>query len=376
MNRKCHILFAALVVLWSCWVHGDGLFAKKVLEFEVICPKGTRIGSGICLAEHEGQEIIVCCFRDARKKYHFQAYDMAGKQLAIHEDVIASKAAGMLNAHRVCQDSFVNTSEDAGVFAMFLQFDKSGKKYAENDPARIVWKHHFSEYTDFDVKWANRPRIDSGITKYACVHSPMFYNRTLPSLYNLSSAVAPLVAFDSEGNTQIWGVSCENGKEVFTVRSTRLGMIDKLYFSSDLQRVALRLASEVTVGEASYSFFKSREDLSINAPVMEFNAHSHQMPNLYKDDAFFVTDDVFCFGGRHKSSLSQEYYAFLYSFSKNKVFAKIQLGNLMAMHCEPWAFPWCAISKDGEKLVFGYVRSSRLSYSQFRNFIRIYELKH
>ena len=45
------------------------------------------------------------------------------------------------------------------------------------------------------------------------------------------------------------------------------------------------------------------------------------------------------------------------------------------MHCEPWGFPWCAISKDGKKLVLGYLRSARLSSSDFKNFIRVYELE-
>ena len=381
MKKSLCILFIALfAILCYCFYcpGGNETFAKKSLEFEVISPKDARnIGMGICLAEYEGREIIVCSFRCSKGKYLFQAYDMVGKQLQIPENTLAEKASSMLNARWICADCFMKVSEDSMEVAMWRRYDENGQEYDKDNPARIVWTHHFSDYTDFDEKWANLLRLnrESHTTWYMSVYAPIG-NRTLPSLDNLSLAVMPLWAY-ADGYTQIWGVDRENGEEKFTV-STRLenSMISDLYFNSTHEHVAVLLDPfDGPEGEKFYSFFQTREDFSANIPLMEYRHQEHHLPYTFANDAYFVTDDVFCFGGRHNSFLSQEFYAVIYSFSKNKVIAKIRLGSFLSMHCEPWGFPWCAISKDGKKLVLGYLRSARLSSSDFKNFIRVYELE-
>ena len=368
MKKSLCILFIALLAL-LCYclycIGGNETFAKKSLEFEVICPNDARIGLGIgiCLAEHEGREIIVCCFLGARKKYLLQAYDMVGNQLQIPENILVEKASDMLNANRVGYDFYVKASKDSEELTMYREWDDSGRHLDKNDSACIVWRRNFSDYTDFDEKWAD-------ILEHAWVHSLHFRIRPLSSLDNLSSAVVPLVA-QCYQYMQIWGVSCENGEEKFTV-STRLEdvSIHELYFNSSLQHTVAGLEHQTGVLD-SYSFFQTRDDFSANTPLMDYRLQ----PITFNTEGYFVTDDVFCFGGRHNSFLSQEFYAVIYSFSKNKVIAKIRLGSFLSMHCEPWGFPWCAISKDGKKLVLGYLRSARLSSSDFKNFIRVYELE-
>jgi hypothetical protein len=388
---KLLLLFWALAIVASF----QSLAApKRLVEFEVKCPEGTA-PHGICFAEYQGQEIIVCCIW---KLYGiniqcYQGYDLKGRLLQIPQEELEKCFGNLLEGVKFERRYTLKTREletkiaqrsvalldkciyPNGNCCIWVDYEK------KLTLANAVWKVPFSHYTNFEKA------LDDYVSDTATY-----------STFDMDHATIPCGSKDSFGPVftasnvtfkpyqfHIWGISGLDGKELAYYCSSNCGegkdedfLPHEASLDTSLQRIAIIGGFVRNVDSGGLRFYDSPGNFIDGKSCFRYNVPpEYDMP--YSSDTFFLSSDIFCMAMRKRQGrfgFTEKCHALLYSFTENRIIADVKLNHRLSGYCDVWEQPWCSLSQDGKRLAIGFLRCSIMKAMLGREqcWIRVYQL--
>ena len=349
------------------------------MEFEVKCPSGTT-PHGICFAEYQGQEIVVCCLwkRGSINIQCFQGYDLQGKLLQIPQEELEKSMGSLLENIKFQRRYVLRTRREPWTLALFDKcISETGLLCDAVDIdkltlANAVWKEPLDIYTCYEMTLEeDNPYIST--FDFNCVTISTRFQEFPPVFTTATVSFQPFMF-------HIWGVSSTDGKEVVYYCSPNRGNDVKFLpveacLDSNLQHIV------VVGGDDSWKnqlqIYDLPENFIMGQPCFYYRASEKAHIRNY----YFLSPDLFCFtlvsgGGRGST---QKCHVLLYSFSENRIVADTILNHRFSSPCSPWEQPWGDVSRDGKRLAIGFERTNSLkpvsSRDDFQTWVRVYQLE-
>ena len=374
---------------------------RRLVEFEIKPPKSTE-PHGICFAEYQGKEIVVCCFWDSLSVNLkcMQGYDLKGRLLQIPQEELGKCVGNLLESIRFSRRYKLETRElDIPIVEKSLALlDKciyedggcSVDTRKELTLVNAVWKVPLSHYSDFektvavpsDTKWYSKFDFNKltlpprSLDSFSPVFTVCDYSRHSPRQFH------------------IWGINGLDGKELAHYSSSRcLEEEDneptphQVFMDSTLQHIVVQV-EEGGVFDCyeGLRFYDSPMKFVDGQSCFKYNVQGRI--RIDEDECFFISPDIFCFALDSGTRLfTQKCRALLYSFSDNRIIADVKLNHRFSNPCATWPKPWCDISKDRKRLVVAFERTSVAKSiwisirdkddwrEDFQHWVRIYQLE-
>lgn len=404
MNHSVKVLlfFLTLVITISLFAS-----SKQVLEFKVNCPDGMK-PHGICFAEYNGEEIIVCCLweeQNDRVKF-FQGYDYHGRQLQISQEKLEKCMERVLAGVKFKRRFMLKKqSEPLSLSLLDKRIQENGEccaPYGEDKLPwkNVVWKMPFANYCNNEK---------ASVNDFFCPEeSVAFQTSSKGGICPVFTSSALITFQPKQFQFHIWGIDGTNGKELAHYYTPKRKYDTEFlpmgaWLDSSMQHIVVLGKDRNNIN--LLRFYDSKEEFScwrhsfqyyapnkLHIPPYErpfdLDAERRQAPT--EDSFFFLSSDMFCFllddYGEDSPDILwagpplHKMRAVLYSFSKKNIVADVSLSGRDDFANCIFAQPWCDVSLDGKRLVIGFEQVSRICAIRrgdpFRiNMIRIYELK-
>ncbi|MBR6471152.1 MAG: hypothetical protein IKS83_05105 [Victivallales bacterium] len=377
---KLLLLFWALAIVASF----QSLAApKRLVEFEVKCPEGTE-PHGICFAEYQGQEIIVCCVWElcSINIQCYQGYDLKGRLLQIPQEELEKCFGHILKGVKFERRYTLKTRELETKIAQrsVALLDKCiypngnccswADYHKELTLANAVWKVPFSHYTNFEKALDDLSPDTATYSTFDMAHAtiPCGSKDSFSPVFTASNLTFQPYQF------HIWGISGLDGKELAYYCSSKCGKGKEDFLphcailDSTLQHIAV-LGNWNYPSNDAWQFYDSPGKFVEGENCFRYNLPKTQN-SQFGEKSFFLSPDIFCFirqGGTGTRGASiKKCYAVLYSFSENHIIADVELGHRLG-YCGVWQSPWCTLSQDGKRLAIGFSRD-------LSKWVRVYQL--
>lgn len=361
---------------------------KQLMEFKLKPPKGTT-PHGICFAEYQGKEVVVCCFwKDLNASVkHLQGYDLKGRRLQITQDELEKLMGNLLEEIRFRRRYRLETRNNPWTLTLLDKCIYPNGGYCSPIETRqkltlanAIWKVPLSQYTDYK-KSLNSTSLSS---------FDLSSSVTFPA--TSTNGLSPVFTSASHSLWQfhIWSISGLDGKELAYYCSSKCGGGDfspcDAFLDSTLQHVVVQGFVGRNTSHGGLLFYTSPNNFAAGRSCFKYYSPEYLETHGGWDN-FFLSPDFFCssWTSGNMRTFTEKRQAVIYSFMRNRIIADVKLNHQGSNPCSTWEPPWCDITNDGKYLVIGFRRehfargvfsaifSSGLPNAQ--NWVRVYQLE-
>ncbi len=310
-------------------------------------------GRGICFANIQNKEIIVCCLKE-KEEYILLAYDFAGKKLDISQKELLDipKVHSMISKIKFDDLYILKLNQDLNELVLY-------ERHELNSNCRdVIWNASISCYTDSSVYNSynlsrNNKYVFNEISTYAKCNIIFHIDNNEPIIF-LSANNLPSNQF------KVWGISGKDGKEFLfyknTIRSKESFLRKGVWFDPTLKHI-------VVIGfDKTYKnllFYSSPEDFVYDS------YEKYECPNkesINFDDCYFLNSDIFVFSfdSGNMRSLRHKFHIAAFSFSQKKIILLERIDGILTHTCATWSIPWMDISNDQSRIIVAYECNRKL----------------